>query len=61
MFVKENPNTKKKKKKNTVTFDGKFTLVQLGGLTIVYHCPKCYSKMDIKDKIVIAIIFNSVS
>ena len=25
---------------NTVTFDGKFTSVQLGGLTIVYQCPK---------------------
>ena len=35
---------------NTVTFDGKFTSVQLGGLTIVYQCPKCYFKVDIKGK-----------
>ena len=38
---------------NTVTFDGKFTSVQLGGLTIVYQCPKWYSKVDIKDEIAI--------
>ena len=38
---------------NTVAFDGKFTLVQLGGLTIVYKCPKCYSKVEIKDEMAI--------
>ena len=38
---------------NTVTFDEKFTSVQLGGLTIVYQCPQCYSKVDIKDEIAI--------
>ena len=35
---------------NTATFDGKFTSVQLGRLTIVYQCPKCYFKVDIKGK-----------
>ena len=35
---------------NTVTFDRKFTSIQLGGLTIVYQCPKCYAKVDIKDE-----------
>ena len=39
---------------NTVLFDGKFTSVQLGGLTIVYQCPKCYSKVDIKDEMAIS-------
>ena len=38
---------------NTVTFDGEFTSVRLGGLTIVYQCPKCYSKVDIKDEMAI--------
>ena len=26
---------------HTVIFDGKFTSVQVGGLTIVYNFPKC--------------------
>ena len=38
---------------NTDTFHGKFTSVQLGGLSIVYQCPKCYSKVDIEDEMAI--------
>ena len=39
---------------NTVTFDGKFTSFQLGGLTTVYQCSKCYSTVDIKDEMSIS-------
>ena len=46
---------------NTITFDGKFTSVQLGGLTIVYQCPKCFSKMDIKDEMAICSHCSTVS
>ena len=46
---------------NTKTFDEKFTSVQLGGLTIVYQCPKCYSKEDIKDEMVICDHCSKVS
>ena len=46
---------------NTKTFDEKFTSVQLGGVTIVYQCPKCYSKEDIKDEMVICDHCSKVS
>ena len=46
---------------NTITFDGKFTSVQLGGLTIVYHYPKCYSKVDNKDEMAICNHCSTVS
>ena len=46
---------------NTVTFDGKFISVQLGGLTIVYQCPKCYSTVDIKDEMAICDHCSTVS
>ena len=35
------------------TFDGKFTSVQLGRLTTVYKCLKCYSDVDIEDEMAI--------
>ena len=38
---------------NTVTFDEKFTSVQLGRLTVVYQFPKCYSEVDIEDEMAI--------
>ena len=46
---------------NTVMFDGKFTLIQLGGLTIVYWCPKYSSKVDIKNKMSICDHCSTVS
>ena len=46
---------------NAVTFDGKFTLVQLGGLTIVYPCPNCYSEADIEDEMAICDHCSTVS
>lgn len=36
---------------NTVTYAGKFTPAELGGLTIVSQCPKSYSELDIEDEI----------
>ena len=38
---------------NTVTFDGKFTSVQLGRLTVVYQYPKSYAEVDTDKEMVI--------
>ena len=46
---------------NTLTFDRKFSSVQLGGLTIVYQCPKRYSEVDVEDEMTICNHCSTVS
>ena len=46
---------------NIIPFDGKFTSVQLGGLIIVYQCPKCCSKVDVEDEMAICNHCSTVS
>ena len=38
---------------NTVTFDGKFTSLQLGRLTVIYQFPKRYAEVDTDKEMVI--------